>query len=364
MNMSNTNKLNVAVVFGGQSSEHEVSRVSVTMVLNNIDREKYNVYMIGITKEGKWYLYEGPVDRIASGEWEHSGKTAQAFISPDAALHGMVIMRDGANETLALDAVFPVMHGKNGEDGTIQGLCELAHIPYVGCNVAASAVCLDKALTNTVLEYAGIPQAKFIWFYAPYFEKHIDEILDQIEDDLGYPCFVKPANAGSSVGISKCDRRGDVIDAVRFAADHDRKIVVEENIIGQEVEVAVLGNDDPIASVVGEIIPAADWYDYDAKYNDEASKLLIPANLSEETSELIRKRAIQAYKMLGCSGLARIDFLVRKSDGQPMLNEPNTLPGFTEISMYPKLFEASGIDKTELIDRLISLAIERTEKNR
>ena len=362
--MSNTAKLNVAVIFGGQSSEHEVSRVSVTMVLNNIDREKYNVYTTGITKDGRWYLYEGAVDLIAGGEWETSGKTTQAFISPDAALHGMVIMRDSGAESVRLDAVFPVMHGKNGEDGTIQGLCELAHIPCVGCDLTSSAVCLDKALTNTVLEYAGIPQAKFIWFYDRHFERHMDEILDQIEDELGYPCFVKPANAGSSVGISKCERREEIIDAVRFAAEHDRKIVVEENITGQEVEVAVLGNERPLVSVVGEIIPAADWYDYDAKYNDEQSKLLIPANLSEETSELIKKRALQAYRMLGCSGMARIDFLVRKSDGQPMLNEPNTLPGFTEISMYPKLFEASGIGKTELIDRLIGFAIERAENKK
>ena len=361
--MNYTEKMNVAVIFGGKSSEHEVSRVSVTMVLNNIDREKYNVYMIGITKSGNWYLYEGAVDQIAGGQWETSGKTTQAFIVPDAALHGMIVMREGGAEKLRLDAVFPVMHGKNGEDGTIQGLCALAQIPCVGCDAASSAVCLDKALTNTILDYAGIPQAKFIWFFAPYFEKHMDRILDQIEDELGYPCFVKPANAGSSVGISKCDRRGDVIDAVRFAAEHDRKIVVEENISGQEVEVAVLGNDEPIASVVGEIIPAAEWYDYDAKYNDEDSKLIIPARLDEETSALVRKRAIQAYKMLGCSGLARVDFLVRKSDGQPMLNEPNTLPGFTEISMYPKLFEASGIGKTELIDRLIALAVERSENS-
>ena len=362
--MGSNAKVNVAVIFGGQSSEHEVSRVSVTMVLNNIDREKYNVYMTGITKDGKWYLYEGEVGRIADGGWETSGQTTQAFIAPDAALHGMVVMRESGAEIIPLDAVFPVMHGRNGEDGTIQGLCELAHIPCVGCGLTSSAVCLDKALTNTVLEYAGIPQAKFLWFYAPYFEKHMDEILDQIEDELGYPCFVKPANAGSSVGISKCDRRGDVIDAVRFAAGHDRKIVVEENINGQEVEVAILGNDEPIASVVGEIIPAAEWYDYDAKYNDEQSRLLIPANLREETSELIRKRAIQAYKMLGCSGMARVDFLVRRSDGQPMLNEPNTLPGFTEISMYPKLFEASGIGKTELIDKLIGFAIERAENGK
>lgn len=357
-------KKNVAVIFGGKSSEHEVSRVSVTMILNNIDREKYNVYMIGITKQGKWYLYEGDVSLIANGDWETSGKTTQAFIVPDAAVHGMMIMRESGAETVRLDVAYPVMHGKNGEDGTMQGLFELAQIPYVGCGVASSAVCMDKALTNTVLEYGGIPQAKYLWFYHRYFERHIDRCIDQIEDKLGYPCFVKPANAGSSVGISKCSRRREVMDAVRLAAQHDDKIVVEEGIDGREVEIAVMGNDDPITSVVGEILPAADWYDYDAKYNDEASRVVIPANISPETAELIKKRATQAYKILGCSGLTRVDFLIRKSDGEPMLNEPNTLPGFTEISMYPKLFEASGIGKTELIDRIIGFAIERAESKK
>lgn len=354
-------KKNIAVIFGGKSSEHEVSRLSVTMVLNNIDRDKYNVYTIGITKEGKWYYYEGDIALIADGSWETSGKITQAFIVPDTAVHGMIIMRENGVETVRLDAAYPVMHGKNGEDGTIQGLFELAQIPYIGCNVASSAVCMDKALTNTVLEHSGIPQAEFLWFYYRDFEKDIDRCIVEIENKLGYPCFVKPANAGSSVGIGKCNSRWEVMDAVRLAAQHDEKIVVEENIDGQEVEVAVLGNEKPIASVVGEILPSADWYDYDAKYNDASSQLLIPANLSPETTELVKKRAVQAYKLLGCSGLARIDFLVRKSDGEPMLNEPNTLPGFTEISMYPKLFEASGITKPELIDKIIEFAIAKAE---
>ena len=362
--MTGANKLNVAVIFGGKSSEHEVSRVSVTMVLNNIDREKYNVYMIGITKEGKWYLYEGDVSLIPTGEWETSGKTTQAFIVPDAAVHGMLVLRESGTETVRLDVAYPVMHGKNGEDGSMQGLFELAQIPYIGCGVASSAICMDKALTNTVLEYGGIPQAKFLWFYHRYFERHIDRCLGQVEEQLGYPCFVKPANAGSSVGISKCSSPSELMDAVRLAAQHDDKIVVEEAINGREVEVAVLGNDEPIVSVAGEIIPAADWYDYDAKYNDESSRLVIPADLKPATVELIKKRAIQAYKILGCSGLARIDFLVRKSDGEPMLNEPNTLPGFTEISMYPKLFEASGIGKTELIDKIIAFALERADRKK
>ena len=357
-------KKNVAVIFGGRSSEHEVSRASVTMILNNMDKEKYNIYMLGITKEGKWYLYEGDVSLIASGDWEKSGKTTQAFIVPDAAVHGMIIMRESGAETVYLDVAYPVMHGRNGEDGTMQGLFELARIPYIGCGVASSAVCMDKALTNTVLEYGGIPQAKFLWFYHRYFERHIDRCIDEIEDKLGYPCFVKPANAGSSVGISKCSDKHEVMDAVRLAAQHDEKIVVEEGIDGREVEVAVLGNDDPITSVVGEILPAADWYDYDAKYNDESSRVVIPADLSPKTAELVKKRAIQAYKILGCSGLTRVDFLIRRRDGEPMLNEPNTLPGFTEISMYPKLFEASGISKTELIDKIIEFAIERANKKK
>lgn len=357
-------KKKIAVIFGGRSSEHEVSRNSVTMVLNNINRDKYDVYMIGITKEGEWYYYDGDISLIADGSWETSGKITQAFIVPDAAVHGMIIMRESDPETVRLDAAYPVMHGKNGEDGTIQGLFELARIPYIGCDVASSAVCMDKALTNTILEYGGIPQAKFLWFYYRDFEMNIDRCIDEIENKLGYPCFVKPANAGSSVGIGKCNSREEVMDAVRLAAQHDEKIVVEENIDGQEVEVAVLGNEKPIASVIGEILPAAEWYDYDAKYNDASSQLLIPANLSDETMELIKKRAIQAYKLLGCSGLTRVDFLVRRSDGEPMLNEPNTLPGFTEISMYPKLFEASGISKPELIDKIIEYAIERAERKR
>ena len=360
--MSAANKRNVAVIFGGRSSEHEVSRVSVTMVLNHIDREKYNVYMIGITKEGQWYLYEGDIDLIADGRWETSGRTTQAFIVPDAAVHGMLVMRESGMETVRLDVAYPVLHGRNGEDGSMQGLFELARIPYVGSNVAASAVCMDKALTNIVLASAGIPQAQFLWFYHRYFERHIDRCLCEIEDKLGYPCFVKPANAGSSVGVSKCVNQEEVMDAVRLAAQHDEKIVVEEAINGREVEVAVIGNEEPSVSVAGEIIPAAEWYDYDAKYNNESSRLMIPAELTPETAERIRTRAIQAYKILGCSGLTRMDFLVRRSDGEPMLNEPNTLPGFTSISMYPKLMEASGISNDELVELLIELALRKAEQ--
>lgn len=354
-------KMTAAVLFGGRSSEHEVSRKSATMVINNIPRDKYDLIMVGITKEGRWYLYEGDVSLIADGSWETSGKTVPAVISPDTATHGLLVMRESGVETIRLDVVYPVLHGKNGEDGTMQGLLELAGIPYVGCDCASSAVCMDKALTNTLLEFGGIPQAKFIWFYDADWAEDQDHYISRIENELGYPCFVKPANAGSSVGISKCKSRDDLKAAIELAAANDPKIVIEEGVDGAEVETAVMGNrcGEITVSTVGEIAPAAEWYDYDAKYNNAESELYIPARLSPETMALIKERAAKAYRVLGCSGLTRMDFFVRKSDGEVMLNEPNTLPGFTPISMYPKLMAFDGIDNTALVDRLLTLAIER-----
>ncbi len=354
-------KKTVAVLFGGRSSEHEVSRKSATMVINNLSRDKYDLVMVGITKDGRWYLYEGDVVLIADGSWETSGATVPAVISPDTATHGLLVMRESGVETVRLDVVYPVLHGKNGEDGTMQGLLELAGIPYVGCDCASSAVCMDKALTNTLLEFGGIPQAKFIWFYAADWAENSEMYMDRIDSELGYPCFVKPANAGSSVGISKCKSRDDLRAAIELAAANDPKIVIEEGIVGAEVETAVMGNScgEITVSTVGEIAPAAEWYDYDAKYNNAESALFIPGRLSPETMDLIKERAAKAYRILGCSGLTRMDFFVRKSDGEVMLNEPNTLPGFTPISMYPKLMEFDGIDNASLVDRLLVLAEER-----
>ena len=352
-------KKNVAIIFGGRSSEHEVSRTSATMVINNIPRDKYDVTVIGITKEGRWLMYEGDTALIRDGSWETSGKTTPAIISPDTQTHGLLVMRESGVETIRIDAAYPVMHGKNGEDGTMQGLFELAGIPYVGCGCAASAVCMDKALTNTILEFCNIPQAAFIWFYASDWRENQQKYIDAIENEIGFPCFVKPANAGSSVGISKCKERADVVAAVELAIANDSKVVVEEGIDGVEIETAVLGNDKPIVSTVGEVVPAAEWYDYDAKYNNDESMLYIPARLSEETMALVKERAAKAYRALGCAGLTRMDFFVRRSDGEVLLNEPNTLPGFTPISMYPKLMEHDGVSNAELVDRLIELAIER-----
>lgn len=351
----------VAILFGGRSSEHEVSRSSATMVINNIPRDKYDFVLIGITKEGQWFLYEGDPALIKDGSWEKSGKTTPAVISPDRTTHGLLVMRESGVETIRLDVAYPVMHGKNGEDGTMQGLMELAGIPCVGCGCAASAICMDKALTNTILEFCHIPQAAFIWFYATDWREDKEKYINAIDKEIGYPCFVKPANAGSSVGITKCRARSEVEAAVELAIANDSKVVVEEGVDGVEIETAVLGNDKPVVSTVGEIVPAAEWYDYEAKYNNDQSLLYIPARLDEATMLKVRERAAQAYRVLGCSGLTRMDFFVRRSDGEVLLNEPNTLPGFTPISMYPKLMEHDGLGNAALIDRLIELAIERGE---
>ena len=355
-------KKRIAVIFGGKSSEHEVSRISATYVINTIPRDKYEIYTIGITKKGRWLLYSGDTSAIADGSWENHPDNATAFIAPAPSLSGMVVVRPGRTEIIRLDVIFPVLHGKNGEDGTIQGLFEMSGIPYVGCGVLASAACMDKAVTNILLEKAGIDQAAFIWFYSYEYSDAPDKIVERTERELGaYPLFVKPANAGSSVGISKAHNREELIRAIETAAREDGRIVIEECINGLEVECAVLGNEKPFASVPGQIAPASEFYDYDEKYNNAASKLYIPAHISDETAKKLRATAIKAYTMIGCSGLSRVDFFVTE-EGRILLNEINTLPGFTSISMYPKLMAASGIDGVQLIEELIKYAFERNGK--
>ena len=264
---------------------------------------------------------------------------------------------------MKLDAIFPVLHGKNGEDGTIQGLFEMSGIPYVGCGVLASAACMDKAVTNILLDSFGIDQAAFTWFYTYDYYKDPQKVLAQIETALPqYPLFVKPANAGSSVGITKAHNHEELLKAIDVATKEDSKIVIEENIVGYEVECAVLGNEEPIASVPGQIAPAAEFYDYDAKYNNAASELFIPARISKELQEKVREIAVKAYRSIGCSGLSRVDFFVT-DEGRILLNEINTLPGFTSISMYPKLMAACGIEGADLIEKLLQSAFERNEKN-
>ena len=359
--MNKSAKLSLAVIFGGVSSEHEVSRMSVTSILENLSNERYEVHMVGITKEGRWLLYTGPVEDILSGAWEQ-GPVTPAFLSPDPSVHGLVALRDGKAETIHVDVIFPALHGKNGEDGTIQGLFQLSGIPYVGCDTLSSAVCMDKAVTHSLLNTAGIEQAHYLWFYADRFDVAPDTIKNKIKARLDFPVFVKPANAGSSVGVSKVERFEDLDEAIRKAAKEDKKIVVEEGIRGQEVECAVLGNREAQASMVGEIGASAQFYDYDDKYVNGTSQLYIPARIPEEVSEKIRQTAVRAYRLLGCSGLARVDFFVTEGDQRVILNEINTLPGFTSISMYPKLWMAMGLTYGELLDRLIDLAFQKAGK--
>lgn len=355
-------KTTVAVIFGGVSSEHEVSLVSAKSVIDNIPREKYDVLMLGITKAGRWQLFSGATEKLPDSSWEKDAGNVDAYIAPDASIHGIVTIQDGKAKPLHVDVVFPVLHGANGEDGTMQGLLTLAQIPFVGCGCASSAVCMDKMFEKCILQAANIAQAK--WDYTDISDYKADPaaVLDRVEKKLGYPIFVKPANAGSSVGITKAHDRAELEKAVEVAAAHDRKIIFEETIVGHEVECAVLGNDDLIVSCCGEILPCNEFYDYDAKYLAGKTGLSIPANIPEEKSLEVRNTAKKAYKLLGCSGLTRMDFFVRESDGAVLLNEPNTIPGFTSISMYPKLFEASGIKYPELLDRLLQLAMERFEK--
>ena len=345
---------NILVLFGGCSSEHDVSVVSASSVISNIDKTKYNIYMIGITKDGRWYLYDGPVDALPEDKWLTAGKLREAFVSPDRAVHGII----AGDESIRIDVAFPVLHGKNGEDGTVQGLFQLAGIPFVGCDMTSSAVSMDKIFTNTIADQNGIAQAK--WESITKYEYETGaKTLEGIAEKLGYPIFVKPANAGSSVGITKAHDLAELKSALDLALEHDTRILFEEFIDGYECECAVLGNDDLITGVVGQITPANEFYDYDAKYSNAASILNIPALVSEEKRDEVAEAAKKTFKALGCSGFARVDFFVTKANGRVLFNEINTIPGFTSISMYPKMIEAAGIPYSELCDRLISLAEEK-----
>lgn len=351
-------KITLGILFGGVSSEHDVSCVSAKGIISNIDKEKYNLVLLGITKNGEWFLFDDDVEMLPNDKWLDSKSLKRAFIVPDTSIHGVVI--DGG-EVVKLDAVFPVLHGKNGEDGTVQGLLQLAQIPFVGCDSTSSGSCMDKAVTNAVADAFGIEQAKWCTFTKFEFSKEPERLLDMAENKLGYPIFVKPANAGSSVGISKAHNREELISGIEIAFKEDKKVVLEEFVEGFEVECAVLGNDEPIAAEVGQIVAAAEFYDFDAKYNNPASELHIPALIDEDKRNEVRAAALNAYKALGCEGLSRCDFFVT-NDGRVLLNEINTIPGQTPISMYPKLFEAVGVPYKELIDKLINLAIERGGK--
>ncbi len=351
-------KKNVVVLFGGNSSEHDVSCISAQTVIKNIEIDTYNILLVGITREGGW-LYVDTIDAIADGSWRES--KISAVISPDTTKKELILFKDGGYETKPIDVVFPVLHGLNGEDGTVQGLLELAKIPYVGCGVIASAVSMDKVYTKIIVDTLGIHQASFVDIRQEMLDD-MDKAVMEVEDQLDYPVFVKPSCAGSSQGVSKAHNREELIASLKLAAQHDRKILVEETIIGREIECAVLGSKDVKASGVGEILAAAEFYDFDAKYNNAESKTVVDPDLAPETVEKIRNFAVRIFKAVDGFGLARVDFFVaKKKNGKDrvIFNEINTLPGFTAISMYPMLWKARGIETKELVNQLIEMAYER-----
>ena len=363
--MNTNSKLRVALFFGGVSSEHDVSCVSASAWLRALGQEscadKYEVFPVGITKDGRWLACRPTPEAMADGSWEQ-GDCTPCVLSPDRKDHGIWLLKDGRAELVHIDICAPVMHGKNGEDGTIQGLFELARIPYVGCGVLASAACMDKGVANALFEANDIPHTKWLAANRWQIESDLEGVCAGVEAKLGWPVFVKPANAGSSVGISKVSNREELKKAIALALENDRKVVFEAFVDGQEVECAVIGSDPAVATRPGEILAGAEFYTYDDKYKNGVSQTVIPAHLPEEKLDEVKTYAAMAYTALGCEGLARCDFFVEKGTGRVMINEINTFPGFTSISMYPKLMEHEGLPVPALIDRLIELALERTEK--
>ncbi|MGL5641018.1 MAG: D-alanine--D-alanine ligase [Paraclostridium sp.] len=350
-------KLTIALIFGGKSGEHDVSRISASSIFRHINKEKYDIHTIGITKEGNWLYYKGSEENIVNGKWEQlADSDVKINLIPNGNSTVGLEFKDGSFKKI--DVIFPVLHGPYGEDGKIQGLFEISNLPYVGCGVLSSSVGMDKLICKKIFSQIGLPQVKYTntnkWDFALNEEKE----LDKIEYELKYPIFVKPANMGSSVGISKVTNRAELLNGIKEALKYDRRIVLEQGINAREIEVAVLGNDDVKASIAGEIIPAKDFYDYEDKYINGVSRLEIPAKLDEKSMEKIRKMAIDAFKGIDGSGLSRVDFFIDKQTNDIYINEINTLPGFTNISMYPKLWDATGIQYTGLIDKLIQLAIE------
>lgn len=351
-------KIKLAVIFGGQSTEHDVSIVSGTSVIKNLNKEKYDILPVYISENGDWFLYKKEVKEIKILTVGEKIKELEKIENP-------------INVLKNVDVVFPVLHGLYGEDGTVQGLLELLNKKYVGCRVLASSICMDKVYAKVIFDKANISQAKYIYI-RPYNDKFIyvdncfneeicsvDKICEIVKEKLDFPVFVKPSNSGSSVGINKSHNKEELKEHIKYAAKFDNKILIEQNINGREVECAVLGNEDVKASCVGEILPAEEFYTFDAKYKNAQSRVVMPANLSTDLSEKIRETAIKAFKAADGKGLSRVDFFVENGTNRIIINEINTLPGFTQISMYPKLWETMGLKYTELLDKLIELAMEK-----
>ncbi len=359
--MDTGRKLRVGVIFGGRSGEHEISLMSARFVLSMLDPSRYDVTQIGITHEGAWLTGENVLDALQKGSVID---LRPAALLPDPTRAGINLIEKTEHGLViklltSLDVIFPVLHGTFGEDGTLQGLLELAGIAYVGAGVLGSAVGMDKGVFQDVMVANHIPVAEGIVVLRSELPDLMNAIITQAEHIAPYPLFVKPANLGSSVGVSKCTSRSDLVEGILDAARYDRRILIQRGVNAREIEVSVLGNDTPEASVPGEVIPSREYYSYEAKYVDNASELRIPAPIPETTAALARQLAVRAFTVIDCQGMARVDFLLDRDTGELYLNELNTIPGFTSISMYPKLWEASGLSSSKLVDRLIKLALER-----
>jgi len=357
-----TKKLRVGIIFGGRSGEHEVSYCSATSIINAIDKNKYTVIPIGITKQGKWISPQETARALQSGKIE--GKSSVVLLSdPSSKALIYIDSNQGLNKSPdleKLDVIFPVLHGPYGEDGTVQGLLELANIPYVGAGVAASAISMDKNLMKIIFQQKGLPVLKWLTIKRKEWQVDKVETLSLVQKNFEYPLFVKPTNLGSSVGITKVHEKEELEKAIDLASSYDRKILIEQGLEeAREIECSVLGNDEPRVSVVGEVKPAGEFYDYDSKYIDEGTQLIVPADLPDKVSKEVQQIALRAFRAVDAAGMARVDFFVTKKENKIYLSEINTIPGFTSVSMYPRLWQATGISYPELIDRLIQLALER-----
>ncbi|RME89467.1 MAG: D-alanine--D-alanine ligase [Anaerolineae bacterium] len=351
-------RLKVVLLFGGRSGEHEVSLQSARSVLSVLDEKKYEVFQVGITHEGRWLGGEDALERFLAGETDG---LPTVTILPDPSMPGLYALDGGRLQHITdLDVVIPILHGTFGEDGTLQGLLEMADVAYVGAGVLGSAVGMDKGVFKDMMRAHGIPVVDSLLVLRSEIEQDMESVIRKAEAMSEYPLFTKPANLGSSVGVSKCNDRAALREGLLEAARYDRRVLVEHGIRqAREIEVSVLGNDEPQASVPGEVVPSREFYSYEAKYLDGTSGLLIPAPIPEETAARVRELAVKAYRAIDCAGMARVDFLLDKESGELYLSEVNTIPGFTQISMYPKLWEASGLPYSRLVDRLIELALER-----
>lgn len=354
-------KINVGLIFGSKSGEHDVSLRSAASVYRAMDKEKYNIYLIGITKEGRWAYCNCPSESMENGTWlDYEVEGAKINIIPSKGRHTGIELVDGS--LLEIDVCLPVLHGPYGEDGAIQGLLEMAEIPYVGCKVLASSLAMDKAMFKKIMVFEGIPQVAYECTTKDEFDKNKSTLIEKIESNLKYPLFIKPANLGSSVGISKADTRNELIKGMEIAFSFDKKIVIENGLDVREIEVAVLEDEGIKVSVTGEAISCADFYSYDAKYLAKESQTIIPANVNPNQIDIINDLAKKAFKAIDGSGISRIDFFIENKTGNIYLNEINTMPGFTDSSMYRKLWEATGINYTNLIDKLIGTAMKSHSK--